>query len=60
MALNEKGHEQLWNTYRELGEMERHFGNAQSRYRALASTWMLAAIAGIGFVLSKDLVILPK
>ena len=60
MALNETACEQLWNTYRELGEMERHFGNAQSRYRALASTWMLAAMAGIGFVLEKQLEILPK
>ena len=50
-ALQAKAYEQLWGIYRELGEMERHFGNVQARYRALASTWLLAAMAGIGFVL---------
>jgi hypothetical protein len=39
----------------ELGVIERHFNNLQSNYRALASTWLLAALAGIGFVISKEL-----
>jgi hypothetical protein len=61
MSLNDKAYEQLWNIYCELGEMERHFNNLQARYRALASTWMLAALAGTGFVISKQLAIdLPK
>jgi hypothetical protein len=45
----------IWRIYCELGEIERHFNNLQSNYRALVSTWLLAAFAGIGFVLSKEL-----
>jgi hypothetical protein len=59
MGLSEEAYKQLWNSYCELGEMQRHFGNAQSRYRALASTWMLAAMVGIGFVVEKKLEIIP-
>ena len=38
----------------ELGMIERHSSGIQSSYRVLASTWMLAAFAGIGFVISKE------
>lgn len=41
--------------YAELGAYERHFNEMQSRYRALASTWLLAAIAAIGFILTRRL-----
>lgn len=37
-----------------LTEAEQHFNNVQSAYRGLASTWLLAAFAGMGFVLTKD------
>lgn len=43
--------EESWQIYSELGEYERHFNNLQSGYRNLASTWLLAVFAGIGFVL---------
>jgi hypothetical protein len=46
--------ELIWKIYCELGVSERHFNGIQSGYRALASTWMLAAFAGIGFVSSKE------
>ena len=55
MGLNQSEREHLWNTYVELGTMERHFGDAQLRCRALASTWFLAMFAGIGFLISKDI-----
>jgi hypothetical protein len=38
--------------------MERHFNVVQSDYRRLASTWLLAVFAAIGFVLSTKLTIL--
>jgi len=47
----------IWNFYIELGLMERHFNEIQAGYRRLASTWMLAVLAAIGFVLSTKLTI---
>lgn len=45
--------DRVWNFYAEMGNEERHFNGLQSTYRALASTWLLAAFAAIGFVLSE-------
>lgn len=36
--------------YKELGTYERHFNQMQSVYRSLASTWLLATFAGIGYI----------
>ncbi len=33
---------------------EQHFNNIEVNYRQLASTWLLATFAGIGFCLTKD------
>ena len=41
--------------FAELGAYERHLNDTQARYRALTSTWLLAAFTAIGFLLSKDL-----
>jgi hypothetical protein len=38
--------------YKELGAYERHFNTIQGISRTIASTWLLATIAGIGYVLS--------
>jgi hypothetical protein len=38
--------------YLGIGEAERHFNTIQSAYRLLASTWTLAALGGIGYVLT--------
>lgn len=43
----------VWSVYTEMGTEERHFNGLQSTYRALASTWLLASFAAIGFVLSE-------
>src|SRR5215831_10526015 len=51
----EDDRDRIWKIYCELGVIERHFNNVQSTYRALASTWLLAALGGIGFVISKEL-----
>jgi hypothetical protein len=53
--------ERIWNFYVEVGLTERHFNTLQSGYRTLASTWLLAAFAGTGFVLSTDVnLIIPQ
>lgn len=44
----------VWEMYKNLTEQSQHFNNIESTYRTLASTWLLAAFAGIGFIL-KDL-----
>jgi hypothetical protein len=38
---------------------ERHFNELESRYRTLASTWLLAAFGGAGFVVSSNSLALP-
>lgn len=50
--------ERVWALVIALNERERHFNDLQARYRILASTWLLATFAGIGFVFS-DHVRLP-
>jgi len=59
MPVNRSEREHLWKVYLELGVMERHFGDAQLRCRAIASTWLLAMFAGFGFLISKDLNVFP-
>ena len=41
----------VWDVYKHLAGQCAHFNTIESTYRALASTWLLAAFAGIGFVL---------
>jgi hypothetical protein len=41
--------------YVEIGLMERHHSTMQFQVRALASTWLLAAFAGLGFILTNKL-----
>lgn len=44
----------------EIGTYERHFNQIQSNYRTMASTWLLAAFTGIGYLLTQyDEMILP-
>jgi hypothetical protein len=47
---NEK--ELLSALYLSIGEAERKLGESQNTYRTLASTWMLATMGAIGYVLS--------
>ena len=42
----------VWAMVTELSECERHFNNLQHNYRVLASTWLLAMFAAIGYVLT--------
>lgn len=54
MPADSDDYTRVWNIYCELGVIDRHFNNAQSNCRALASTWLLAGFAGIGVVISKE------
>jgi hypothetical protein len=63
MSTEEKNNS-AWDYLKEIGVGERHFNEIESKYRALASTWLLASFAGMGFVatsvglpLSKEIVI---
>jgi hypothetical protein len=46
--------EQIVSLYTEFGNYERHFNQIQSGYRAIASQWLLAAFAGMGYILTQD------
>jgi hypothetical protein len=53
VASGPGGVNRVWSILSEYGQYERHFNTIQSTYRALASTWMLSAFGGIGYVLSQ-------
>lgn len=42
----------IFGFYNQLKQHKNHFSSIQLRYRTLTSTWLLAAFAGIGFLLS--------
>jgi hypothetical protein len=43
-----------WDILKELGNSERHFNNLEAEYRKLASIWLLAGFAGMGFILKEN------
>jgi hypothetical protein len=46
--------EMIWQMYEGLTSQCQHFNGLESTYRALASTWLLAAFGGVGYVLSNN------
>ena len=44
-----------WEMWKDLGDQCKHFNTLESGYRGLASTWLLAAFGGIGFILDGSL-----
>jgi hypothetical protein len=46
--------EMIWQMYEGLTGQCQHFNGLESTYRALASTWLLAAFGGVGYVLSNN------
>jgi hypothetical protein len=50
--------DRVWRACEEFGVAERHFNELESRYRTFASTWLLATFAGVGFVLSEQVLTL--
>ncbi|RYF88110.1 MAG: hypothetical protein EOO00_11655 [Chitinophagaceae bacterium] len=39
----------------QISEQERHFNGIETQYRLLASTWLLASLGAIGYILQGDL-----
>lgn len=37
-----------------IGDQEKHFNSLETQYRLLASTWLLASLGAIGFILKDD------
>ena len=54
-SMNDENSRRVLELFIELGDLERHFNELESRYRSLASTWLLAAFAGIAFVISEPI-----
>ncbi|HWJ89628.1 MAG TPA: hypothetical protein VNR87_00870 [Flavisolibacter sp.] len=46
--------EMAWEYMKEINENVRHYNEHQTKYRTLASQWLLGAFAGIGFVLYSE------
>ena len=46
--------EKIWPVIVELGQQQRHFNTIQGHYRTMASTWLLAALGGVGFIYSAE------
>jgi hypothetical protein len=46
--------ELAWEVLKELGESEKHFNDLETEYRKLASIWLLAGFAGMGFILKEE------
>jgi hypothetical protein len=52
--------ESVWKVIQECGEEERHFNQLQGIYRGLASTWILATLGAVGYLLfNKDTASVP-
>ena len=55
MSKPEQEHEKITYSYREIGAMERHVLDIQSRCRLLSSLWLLGTFAGMAYILSENL-----
>lgn len=51
MSHDAKPEDLPWEMYKSLVAQSEHFNGLESTYRTLASTWLLAAFGGIGFIL---------
>lgn len=45
--------ERVYKLFFEIAKSEQHFNTLQTKYRQIASLWLLGALGGIGYVLSK-------
>jgi len=57
---NDPENHSAWSYLKELGVGERHFNEVESKYRALASTWLPAAFEGMGFIATSNNLPVPK
>jgi len=54
-TVDEDTFERVWKIAQEIGVQERHFNGMQTSYRSMASAWLLATFAGIGFSISQTI-----
>ena len=54
-SVDKECFDRVWKIAQEIGVQERHFNGLQTAYRNMASVWLLAAFAGIGFAISQKL-----
>lgn len=52
-SVDDKTFDRIWLLFVFIGEEERHFNELQATYRTMASGWLLASFAAIGFVISE-------
>ena len=52
--LESEEFEKVHSIIKEIGVEERHFNDLSSKYKTLASTWLLATFGGIGFILTNE------
>ena len=50
-----KNFDEVYQMVKEIGVQERHFNDLNSRYKTMASTWLIAVFGGCGFVLTKGI-----
>ena len=48
------GLDRAWEFTKEINENIRHYNEHQTKYRTLASQWLIAAMAGVGFLFSAN------
>jgi hypothetical protein len=58
-AMTSMDPQMIWKFFKEFEAAERHFNTLQNQYRTLASTWLLASFAGIGFTLTQERFAVP-
>ena len=54
-TVDKETFDRVWKIVEEIGREERHFNDLQARYRNMASVWILATFAAIGFIISKTI-----
>ncbi|HLK27344.1 MAG TPA: hypothetical protein VKT28_02095 [Puia sp.] len=54
LTIDDKKFNRILELMKEITNMEQHFNDLETKYRILASQWLLASFAAIGFILTKD------
>lgn len=54
-TINNEYFSRIWDITKEINENIRHYNDHQTRYRSIASQWLLGAFAAMGFVMYYNL-----
>lgn len=52
LTATDKDFTRVWEVMKAISETERHFNGLETKYRILASQWLLASFAGMGFIIT--------